>query len=181
MTHDIEYILVDEKEIDEICNRVSNQIANDYANSPNKLVLISILKGSLMFTTEIMKRVNFPLELECMKVSSYGQGTVSSGNINIHLDFSREDMEHTDFIIVEDIIDSGRTLSHLTKLLEQRGAASVKTCTMLDKPDRRTVDFVPDYCGRVIPDHFVVGFGLDYNEKYRNLPYIGVLKPEIYS
>ncbi len=181
MIQDIESVLVSEEEINELCDRIAAQITSDYKDSNKKLVLVCILKGSLMFTTELMKRINIPLEVEFMKVSSYGSKTVSSGFINIHLDIKRDDMEELDFIIVEDIIDSGRTLSHLVRYLKERGAKSVKTCTLLDKPDRRTVDFDPDYCGKAIPDKFVVGFGLDYNEKYRNLPYVGVIKPEIYS
>ena len=106
---------------------------------------------------------------------------MSSGQINIHLDLKREDLSDADFIIIEDIVDSGNTLSRLTSYLRARGANSVKTCTLLDKPSRREVEFVPGYCGMQIPDKFVVGFGLDYDEKYRNLPFVGVLKPEIYT
>ena len=181
MIKDIESILVSEKEISEISDRLAKQITEDYKNSGKKLVLVCILKGSLLFTSELMKRINLPLEVDFMKVSSYGAKTVSSGYINIHLDIKRDDMSDVDFIIVEDIIDSGRTLSHLVRYLSERGANSVKTCTLLDKPDRRQVDYEADYCGKVIPDKFVVGFGLDYNEKYRNLPFIGILKPEVYS
>jgi hypoxanthine phosphoribosyltransferase len=181
MNKDIESILVSAEEIDEICDRLAREIERDYKNSPKKLVLVCILKGSLMFCSELMKRINLPMEIEFMRASSYGSKTVSSGVINIHLDIKRDDMEDVDFIIVEDIIDSGRTLSHLVRYLSERGAGSVRTCTMLDKPERRTVDFTPDYCGTVIPDHFVVGFGLDYNEEYRNLPYVGILKPAVYG
>ena len=181
MTKDIETILVNEDEISEITARIAEQITNDYQSSGKKLVIVCILKGSLMFTCELIKKIPLPMEIEFMKVSSYGSKTVSSGYINIHLDIKRDDMEDVDFIIVEDIVDSGKTLSHLVRYLKERGAASVKTCTLLDKPDRRTVDFTPDYCGKIIPDKFVVGFGLDYVEKYRNLPFVGVLKPEIYS
>ena len=181
MTKDLESILVTEEEISEICDRIAKEIERDYINSDKNLVLVCILKGSLMFTSELMKRINLPLEMEFMKVSSYGAKTVSSGVINIHLDIKRDDMDSTDFIIIEDIIDSGKTLSHLVRYLKERGANSVRTCTLLDKPDRRTVDFQPDYSGKSIPDKFVVGFGLDYNENYRNLPFVGVLKPEIYS
>lgn len=181
MTKDIESILVSEEQINEITSKIADRINQDYKDSKKQLVLICILKGSLMFTSELMKKITLPVELEFMKVSSYGAQTVSSGVINIHLDIKRQDVSDVDFIIVEDIIDSGRTLSHLIKYLSERGANSVRTCTMLDKPSRRTVDFEPDYCGMVIPDKFVVGFGLDYNEKYRNLPYVGVLKPEVYS
>jgi hypoxanthine phosphoribosyltransferase len=180
MIKDIESILVTEEQINKITTDIAKKINEDYKNS-RQLVLICILKGSLMFTCEIMKKLNLPVEIEFMKVSSYGSGTNSSGMINIHLDLKREDIGDADFIIVEDIIDSGRTLAHLVRYLEDRGAKSVKTCTLLDKPSRRVVDFVPDYRGMEIPDKFVVGFGLDYDEKYRNLPYVGILKPEIYS
>ena len=181
MINDIEQILVSREEIDALCDDIAQRINRDYASSQKKLVLICILKGSLMFTTELMKRITLPVEVDFMKVSSYGSKTTSSGVINIHLDIKREDMAEVDFLIVEDIVDSGKTLSHLVRYLSERGAASVKTCTLLDKPDRRTVEFTPDYCGRVIPDAFVVGYGLDYAEKYRNLPYVGILKPSVYG
>ncbi len=180
MKKDIESILVSKAEISSICDRIAEQINRDYANS-KKLVLICILKGSMMFASELMKRITLPLELDFMKVSSYGSGTSSTGIINIHLDIKREDFSDVDFLIVEDIIDSGRTLSHLIKYFKEKGAKSAKTVTLLDKPSRRTVDYVPDYCGMTIPDKFVVGFGLDYDEKYRNLPYVGILKPEVYG
>ena len=181
MREDIESILVSEEEIAEICDRLAAEITEDYRNSGKKLVLVCILKGSIMFTSELMKRIELPVEIDFMRASSYGARTVSSGIINIHLDIKRDDMEEVDFILIEDIIDSGNTLSHLVRYLKERGAASVRTCTLLDKPDRRTVEFVPDYSGKVIPDKFVVGFGLDYNEKYRNLPYVGILSPKVYS
>ena len=116
-----------------------------------------------------------------MKVSSYGSGTKTSGQIKVLLDLIRSDLNQCDVLIVEDIIDSGRTLSNLTGYMKERGAKSVRTCTLLDKPSRREVDFEADYVGKVIPDEFVVGFGLDYDEKYRNLPVIGILKKEVYS
>lgn len=180
MNKDIEKILVDEKEIDEITTRIARQIDEDYADSGKKLLLLCILKGSVVFMGELMKKISLPVEIDFMKVSSYGAGTTSSGRINILLDLCRHDMDQTDIIIIEDIVDSGHTLSHLTKYLELKGAHSVKTCTLLDKPCRREVDFTPDYVGKVIPDAFVVGFGLDFDEKYRNLPYVGVLKKEAY-
>lgn len=181
MIQDIESILVSEQQIDQITTRIAEQINRDYANSQKKLVLICILKGSLMFSSDLMKKINLPLELEFMKVSSYGSKTVSSGVINIHLDIKRDDMDDVNLIIIEDIIDSGKTLSHLVRYLSERGAYSVKTCTLLDKPDRRTVDFTPDYVGMTIPDKFVVGYGLDYNEQYRNLPFVGILKPSVWG
>lgn len=116
-----------------------------------------------------------------MKVSSYGAGTVNTGTVNIHLDLIRPDLDKCDILIVEDIIDSGVTLSYLTKYLKGKGAKSVRTCTLLDKPSRRKVEFVPDYCGVEIPDEFVIGYGLDYNERYRALPFVGVLHPSVYS
>lgn len=181
MEKDIEKILVSEDEIKNICDRIAAQINNDYKDSGKTLVLICILKGSLMFASELMKRITLPMEIDFMKVSSYGSGTSSAGVINIHLDIKRNDISDVDFIVVEDIIDSGRTLSHLIKYFIEKGASSVRTVTLLDKPSRRTVEFKPDYCGMEVPDEFVVGFGLDYDEKYRNLPYVGILKREVYE
>ena len=181
MNEFIQEILVDEQEIDSICSRVAEEISRDYANSQKKLLLLCILKGSVVFMGELMKKITVPVEIDFMKVSSYGAGTSSGGKINILLDLHRGDLEDIDIVIVEDIIDSGRTLSHLTEYLKLKGAHSVRTCTLLDKPSRRQVKFVPDYIGIEIPDEFVVGFGLDFDEKYRNLPYVGVLKKEAYS
>ena len=177
----IKEILVSEEELDKITTRLAHQINKDYAGSKKPLIIITILKGSLIFASDLMKKIELPAEIDFMKVSSYGSKTVSSGYINIHLDIKRDDLPDVDFIIIEDIVDSGKTLSHLVRYLKERGANSVKTCTMLDKPERRQVEFTPDYCGVEIPDKFVVGFGLDYNEKYRNLPYVGILKPEVYG
>lgn len=181
MLNDIESVLVTEEQINDITTRIAKKITEEYANSQKKLVFICILKGSLMFTCELVKKIPLPVEIDFMKVSSYGSGTSTSGVINIHLDIKRNDLSDADFVVVEDIIDSGKTLSHLVKYLSEKGANSVKTVTLLDKPSRRVVDFTPDYCGMEIPDKFVVGFGLDYNEKYRNLPFVGVLKPEVYG
>ena len=181
MKNDLSQILISQERIDEITSALAKKIEDDYKNSEKELVAVCILKGSLMFTSDLLRKISFPVSIEFMKVSSYGSGTVGSGIINIHLDLLREDLSNADFIVVEDIIDSGRTLAHLQKYLADRGARSVKTCTLLDKPSRRVVNLTPDYCGAEIPDEFVVGFGLDYDEKYRNLPFIGTLKPEVYS
>ena len=178
---DIAKILISEEEIDRITTKIAAQIDADYAESDNKLVLVCILKGSLVFMGDLMKKIKTPVEIDCMKVSSYGAGTESTGQIHIALDLIRPDLATCDLLIVEDIVDSGVTLSHLTKYLALKGAKSVKTCTLLDKPSRRKVDFKPDYCGKEIPDEFVVGYGLDYAEMYRALPYVGVLKPEVYT
>ena len=181
MLKDIERVLVDEKQIDQITTKLAEQITNDYKNSNKPLVVIIILKGSMIFASDLLKKLELPLEIEFMKVSSYGAGTKNSGEIKIHLDLTRENLEQYDLLIIEDIVDSGRTLSRLTQLLKNRNANSVKTCTLLDKPSRREVPFTPDYCGTEIEDEFVIGYGLDYDEKYRNLPYVAVLKREVYS
>ncbi len=181
MNQDIEKILISEEEIDKITTDLAKQIDKDYANSDKRLLLVCILKGSIMFMSELMKKITLPIEIDCMKVSSYGAGTTSSGSIHIILDLIRPDLPACDILVVEDIIDSGSTLKYLTEYLLLKGAHSVKTITMLDKPDRRKVDYTPNYVGRVIPDEFVVGFGLDYAEKYRALPYVGILKREVYE
>ena len=180
LSKDIGSILVSAEEIDEIVTRIAAEIDKDYARPDKKLVLLCILKGSIVFMGDLMKKIRVPVEIDCMKVSSYGAGTTSSGNINIMLDVVRPDISSCDFLIVEDIIDSGRTLAYLVGYLKHKGARSVKTCTLLDKPSRRVVEFTPDYIGKEIPDEFVVGYGLDYAEKYRALPYVGILKPEVY-
>ena len=179
MINEVEKILVSEEEIDEIVTRIAAQVSEDYRG--RRLVLLCILKGSVVFMGDLMKKISIPVEIDFMKVSSYGNGSYTSGTINLILDLHRDDLAETDILIVEDIIDSGRTLSYLVDYLKLKGARSVKTVTMLDKPDRRQVDFQPDYRGKVIPDEFVVGYGLDYAEKYRALPYIGILKPEVYA
>ncbi len=177
---DIERVIVSPEEIDSITTKIAGQIDSDYSNS-KRLLLLGILKGSVVFMGDLMKKISLPVEIDFMKVSSYGGGTSSSGRINIILDLHRKDLSECDIVIIEDIIDSGRTLSYLMDYLKIGGAKSVKTCTMLDKPSRRQVDFTPDYRGVEIPDEFVVGYGMDYDEQYRALPYIGVLKPEVYG
>ena len=178
---DIERILVGEDEIMTAVDRIASEIDRDYADSGRGLLLLGILKGSVVFMGDLMKKIRTPLEIDFMKVSSYGSGTTSSGRINILLDLHRSDLSEKDIVIVEDIIDSGRTLSYLAEYLTLGVAHSVRTCTLLDKPSRRTVHFDPDYVGYEIPDEFVVGYGLDYDEQYRALPYIGVLKPSVYT
>ena len=181
MNECVEKILVSEEELALITEKLGKQITEDYNDSKKPIICIVILKGSLIFAADLIRKIKLPLEIEFMKVSSYGAGTKNSGEIKIHLDLMRDQLEKYNIIIIEDIVDSGRTLARLTQLLKNRNAGSVKTCTLLDKPSRREVDFVPDYCGMTIPDEFVIGYGLDYDEKFRNLPYVGVLKPEVYS
>ena len=178
---DVKEVLISEEEIDRIVTGIAKQIDKDYGADDKKLVLLCVLKGSLVFTGDLMKKVTVPVEIDCMKVSSYGAGTESTGQIHIALDLIRPDINTCDILIVEDIIDSGITLSHLTKYLKLKGAKSVRTCTLLDKPSRRKVDFTPDYVGAIIPDEFVIGYGLDYAEMYRALPFVGILKPEVYT
>ena len=180
MNQDVESVLVTREELAEICDRLAAQITEDYRDSGRELVFVTVLKGSIMFAADLIRRVPMPCNLEFMKVSSYGAQTHSSGFIQVHLDLKR-DIKDADVIIIEDIVDSGRTLEKLSSLLENRGAHSVRCCTLLDKPDRRAVNFDAYYVGKCIPDAFVVGYGLDYDEKYRNLPYVGVLAPKVYQ
>ena len=181
MNKDLSKILITKEEIDAITTRLAAQITEDYKNSNKPLIMVIILKGSINFASDLMRKIPLPLSIEFMKVSSYGAGTKQSGEIKVQLDLHIDNLENCDILIIEDIVDSGRTLARLTQMLKNRNANSVKTCTLLDKPSRREVEFVPDYCGMTIPDEFVIGYGLDYDEKFRNLPYVGVLKPEVYS
>ncbi len=178
---DCAYTLIDTAQLDAVVTRLAREIEDTYRGSDKQLVMVVILKGSMPFAADLMKKLNLPLQLEFMKVSSYGAGTKSSGEIKVSLDLSRDDLQDIDLLVVEDIVDSGRTLFRLTELLRNRNAHSVRTCTLLDKPARREVDFLPDFCGAAIPDEFVVGYSLDYKEKYRNLPFVGVLRREIYA
>ena len=176
---DVERILVSKEKIEEIEDRMAAQISEDYKDK--NLLLLCILKGSVVFFSDLMRKITLPMQIDFMKVTSYGKGSSSTGNVRILLDLHREDFSKVDVLIVEDIIDSGRTLSTLVEYLKMKGCRSVRTCTLLDNPARREVQFTPDYTGRLIPDEFVVGFGLDYAEKYRELPYVGILKPSVYT
>ena len=177
---DCESVLVSEAELSQICDTLAKKITEDYAASDRELIFVVVLKGSVMFAADLIRRIPLSSSLEFMKVSSYGSDTNSSGFIQVHLDLKR-DIRDADVIVVEDIVDSGRTLEKLTGLLAERGAHSVRCCTLLDKPDRRAVKFDPEYVGKKIPDVFVIGYGLDYDEKYRHLPYVGVLTPSVYQ
>ena len=179
MKNDILKVIASEEEVNNIVKRIAAQISEDYKGK--NLLMLCILKGAVVFMGDLMKNISIPTQIDFMKVSSYGNSTVSSGSINIVLDLHRKDLSNLDILIVEDIIDSGKTLSYLVEYLKLKGANSVKTCTMLDKPSRRVVDFTPDYCGLTVPDEFIIGYGLDYDEDYRALPFIGVLRPEVYS
>ena len=177
MNKDIERILISEEEIEKTVTRIAADIDKDYRNSGKKLLLLCILKGSVVFMGELMKKLTIPVEIDFMKVSSYGSGTVA-GRLNILLDLNRGDLPDVDIVIVEDIIDSGKTLSYFIKMLEKHNPASIKICAFLDKKERREVDIKVDYVGFDIPNYFVIGYGLDYAEKYRDLPFLAeVLDP----
>ncbi len=178
MHKDIEKILYSEKDIENIVNTIAKQIEKDY--NDKDFIMVGLLKGSVAFMVDLMRKVNLDFSIDFIVASSYGSGTVSSGRVNIQKDISQS-VEGKDILIVEDIIDSGNTLDFITKYLKAKKAKSVKLCILFNKPDRRVADIHFDYAGAVIPDEFIVGYGLDYDEKYRNLPYVGVLKPSVYS
>lgn len=168
-------ILVTEEEIKSIVARLGQEINRDYADK--NLVLVCVLKGSVMFAIDLAKHLNVVCEMEFVRTYSYGNGTESTGNVQMLVDFDRPDFAECDFLIIEDIVDSGNTLKYLVEHLKAKGAKSVKACTLLDKPSRRKVNFNPDYIGTEIPDEFVFGYGLDLFEKYRDLPYVAVVSP----
>ncbi|MEF2247604.1 MULTISPECIES: hypoxanthine phosphoribosyltransferase [unclassified Paenibacillus] len=178
MQKDIKAVLYSEEQIQAKVREMGQQLSKDF-NGRNPLV-ICVLKGAFIFMSDLVKSISVPLEIDFMAVSSYGQSTKSSGVVKIIKDLDVS-VEGRDVIIVEDIIDSGLTLSYLIDVLERRNARSVTVAALFDKPARRTVDLEPDYKGFTLPDEFVVGYGLDFAEKYRNLPYIGILKPEVYE
>ena len=175
---DIDHILFSEEQLKARVREIAGQIDRDFAGK--EPMLISVLRGSFIFMADLMRSITLPCTVDFMAVSSYGAGTTSSGQVKITKDLS-ESIEGRDIIVVEDILDSGNTLSYLLQILQARHPASMKLCTLLDKPDRRIKPVHVDYSGFSIPDYFVVGYGLDYAEKYRNLPYIGVLKPCVYE
>lgn len=175
---DIESILVSEEEIKEIVKNLADNINSDYKDE--ELTVLIILKGSMVFASDLIRKLKMPVAIEFMRVSSYGEGTSSSGFINIKQDVEC-DIKDKNILIIEDIIDSGNTLYKLKEVLLERKPKTLRICTLLDKPDRRVTDVTVEYQGKVIPDKFAVGYGLDYNENYRNLEYVGVLKKEIYS
>ena len=175
---DIEKILIDEEQLAARVKELGEEISRDYEGK--RPLLISVLKGSILFMADLMRAITIKCDIDFMAVSSYGAGTQSSGVVRILKDLDAS-VEGRHILIVEDILDSGVTLSHLLSLLKTRNVASIRICTLLDKPERRRVPVNVDYRGFVIPDEFVVGYGLDYADLYRNLPYVGVLKPSVYE
>lgn len=178
MENDVGEVLISHEQIREKTKELGRRIAQDYEGK-NPL-LICVLKGGLMFLADLMREIHIPLEIDFMAVSSYGDATESSGVVRILMDLERN-IRGRHVLIVEDIIDTGRTLNYIIENLHTRGPASIKVCTLLDKPARRLLDIPLDYVGFEIPDRFVIGYGLDFGEIYRNLPFVGVLKPELYS
>lgn len=178
MLDDILTVLITEEEIKNRVFELGKQISEDFGGED--IVVIGLLKGCFMFIADLMRAIDSHVEVDFMAVSSYGSGTVSSGEIKVKKDYSI-DIEGKNVLVIDDILDTGRTLAFVKDYLSVKSPKSIKICTLLDKPDRRTSKVNVDYIGFSVPDQFVVGYGLDYDEKYRNLPFIGVLKPEIYN
>jgi len=178
MHNDIADILVSEKEIQEICVRLGKQITADYKDK--QPIFVGLLKGCVPFMSDLARQVELKFDMAYMSVSSYHGGIASSGDVKIKMDLDIS-VKDRDVLIVEDIVDTANTIVTIIELLKHRGAKSVKMATLLDKPAGRLREYQPEYVGRVIPKEFVVGYGLDYDEYYRNLPYVGILKPEVYE
>ena len=178
MQNDIQEILVSEDRLRQIVDDLGGRISKEYEGKP--LVLVSVLKGSVIFMADLMRAIKIPCRIDFMSVSSYGAGVKTSGVVKIIKDLDQP-IEGCDVLVVEDILDSGMTLSYILELLSKRNPASIRLCTLFDKPDRRKVNILADYVGMSVPDEFIVGYGLDYAERYRNLPYVGVLKPSVYG
>lgn len=177
MERDVKSILVSEEELKQICKRLGEQITRDYEGK--KLLVVSVLKGAVIFMGDLLREIKCDCIIDFIAVSSYS-GTKTTGVVKFKKDLDI-DPDGMDILIVEDILDSGVTLSYLRGVLMGRNANSIKICTLLDKPANRRADITADYVGKVIPDEFVIGYGLDYNEKYRNLPYVGILDPSVYG
>lgn len=178
MKNDMKYILLDRDTIEKRVREIGREITRDYADEPP--LLVCILKGSVVFFADLMRAIDLPIKIEFMTASSYGSATVSSGEVKIVSELDKK-IANQHVILVEDIVDSGRTIAYIKKDMLDKGVKSLKVCSLLDKPDRRVADVQADYTGFTIPDEFVVGYGLDFDQKYRNFPDIGVLKPEMYE
>ena len=177
MHPDLEKILFDEQQIDGVVRELGIQLSADYKDK--QPIVICVLKGAVLFMADLVKRMEISLEIDFMAISSYGASSQSSGVVRILKDLDRS-VEGRHVLIVEDIVDTGLTLAYLKEVLLHRRATSVQVVTLFDKPEGRKVDIDVDYCGYTVPNEFIVGYGLDYAERYRNLPYVGVLKPEVY-
>lgn len=187
LSADIEKILFSQEELDVIVGKVAEQIFERYSakviEKGEKLVILAVLNGSFQFVSDLVKKIDLPLQVEFMFASSYGKETKSTGEVNVSVGKNPDvlDDPNANIVVVEDIVDSGNTLSKLMGVLSARGNRSVALCALFDKPERRTVQVNVDFLGARVPDEFIVGYGLDYDEKYRNLPYVGILKREIYE
>lgn len=187
LADDIESVLFSEQELDQVVSKVAEQITEHYYEkvlvNKEKLVILGVLNGSFQFVSDLVKKIDLPLEIEFMFASSYGKKTKSTGEVNIQVGKNPEvlDDPNANIIIVEDIVDSGNTLSKLMSVMREKGNKSVALCALFDKPERRTVEIDVDFLGAKVPDEFIVGYGLDYDEKYRNMPFVGVLKREVYE
>ena len=181
MHNDIKKILFSENELKEMVKKIGKQISDDFRNSDKKLLLVCILKGSLIFTSDLMRAIDIPCEVDFMQASSYGDQTISNGTVHIRLDLKQQDLSDYNIVVIEDILDTGNTLYNLINVLEGKGCKDVRLCVLLNKPERRIREIEVQYEGAKIPDEFVVGYGLDYDDLYRNLPYVGVLKPCVYE
>ena len=178
MHADIKEVLFNRDDIAGIVKRIASEISEDYKDK--NLLLVCVLKGSICFMADLMRAITIPCNIDFMAVSSYGSGTKSSGVVKIIKDLDKS-IEGKDLLIVEDILDSGNTLYYLKEILSARKPNSIKICTLVDKPERREADIKADYIGDSVPNEFIVGYGLDYDEYYRNLPFIGVLKESVYK
>lgn len=178
MLKDVKEVLFTERQIAVIVERIGQEISRDYKDK--NLLLVSVLKGSVVFMADLMRSIDIPARIDFMATSSYGSGVKTSGVVKIVKDLDIE-LEGYDIVIVEDILDSGKTLNYLTEILQSRNPKSIRVCTLFDKPERREVEVEATYMGAVIPDEFIVGYGLDYDEKYRNLPFVGILDPKVYT
>ena len=181
MNNSIERVLFNEQEIKQMVKRIGKQISEDFRDSDKRLLIVCILKGSLVFTADLIREIDIPCEIDFMQASSYGDGAVSSGTVHIRVDLKVEDLSKYNIVIVEDILDTGNTLNNLIQVLKGKGCEDVRLCVLLNKPDRRIKPVEVQYEGAKIPDEFVVGYGLDYDDLFRNLPYVGILKREVYE
>ena len=178
INNDISRVLFTQEQLKAVCKRLGKQITEDYQGK--NLIMVGVLKGSFMFIADLIREVSVPCAVDFMAVSSYGSGSKSSGVVQIIKDLGGP-IEGKDILLVEDILDSGRTLNYIISTLKTRNPSSIKICALFNKPERREADIDLDYEGMLVPNEFIVGYGLDYNQNYRGLPYIGVLKPEIYE
>lgn len=175
--HEITKVLVSEEEVKQTVQRLGEEITTHYGQLEKELIVIGLLRGSFIFMADLVRQIKIPLVVDFMTLSSYGDGTVSSGDVKVVMDLDSS-IEDRDILLVEDIVDTGRTFSKVIRMMQNRNPRSLKICTFLNKPEARVADIKIDFCGVDIPNEFAVGYGLDYAQGYRNLPYVGVLNPD---